>query len=123
MKVPARADLLKRSQIAALVMHAGQAVADKLLRDVREPVTFALSTMLRRKRWPLSHAVEDVACAVGHSAVQLTIRIAIEGAAGRIRCFFGYPRQLQRLAVVKRRVPAAMSDNYRVLGRHLVEVM
>jgi hypothetical protein len=90
---------------------------------VREPITFALITLLRSKRLPLTDAVEDAARAVGHSAVQLTIRIAIKGTAGWILCFFGYPRQFERLAVVERCVPAAMSDDHRVLGRYLVEVM
>ena len=41
-QVAARAHLLQRRTDAALVMHAGEAVADELLRDVRQPVAVAL---------------------------------------------------------------------------------
>ena len=54
----ARAHLLKRRQIAAFVVHAGQAVADELLRDVRDPVAVALRRLLGGERLPLADAVE-----------------------------------------------------------------
>ena len=50
MQVAARAHLLQRGQVAALVMHARQAVADELLRDVREAVAVALRALLGGER-------------------------------------------------------------------------
>ena len=47
-QLAARAHLLQRRQIAAFVVHAGQAVADELLRDVREPVAIALCAFAPR---------------------------------------------------------------------------
>src|SRR2546425_7385306 len=123
MKVPAGAHFLKRSQVAALVVHAGQAVANKLFRDVREPIAFALIPLLCSKRRPLPNAVEYVARSIGHSAIELAICIAIEGAARRVRCVLVYSSQLERLAVVERRVAAAVSYNHRMFGRYLVEVV
>ena len=47
-QVAARAHFLDRRQVAALVMHARQAVAGELLRDVRDAVALALRRLLRR---------------------------------------------------------------------------
>ena len=45
-QIAARPHLLQGSQIAAFVMNAGQAVADELFRNVRQPITVALGTLL-----------------------------------------------------------------------------
>ena len=47
-QLAARAHLLQRGQVAALVMHARQAVAHELLRDVRDAVALALFAPARR---------------------------------------------------------------------------
>ena len=75
------------------------------------------------ERRPLADAVEHVARAIGHAAVQLTALVAIERSARRIRRVLRDLRELERLAVVERRVPAAMLHDDRMLGRHLVEVV
>ena len=54
MQIAARAHFLDRREIAALVMHAGQAVADELLRDVRDAVALALRALLGGERRPLA---------------------------------------------------------------------
>src|SRR5439155_17905777 len=72
---------------------------------------------------PLPHTIEDAASSIRHSAIQLTVWITIEGSACGIRRVPRDARQLEGLAVVERRVTAAMMDHDRVLGRHLIEVV
>ena len=57
-QIAARAHLLQGEQIAALVMHAGEAVADELLGDEGQPVAVALQGLVRGKGRPLADAVE-----------------------------------------------------------------
>ena len=70
-QVAARADVLERREIAALVMDAGQPVPDELFRDVRQPVAFALLALLGREGRSLPHAIQCAARAIGHSAVEV----------------------------------------------------
>ena len=57
-QIAARPHLLQREQIAALVVHAGHAIAHELLGNVCQPVAIALHRLLRGKGRPLAHAVE-----------------------------------------------------------------
>ena len=75
------------------------------------------------KVWPLADLVERAARAIGDAAVQLAVRVAVEGAARRIRRVLGDAGHLERLAVVERRVAAAMMHHDRMILRHLVEVV
>ena len=52
LEIAARAHVLHRLQVAALVMHAGEAVAGELLRDVRDAVARALLVLRRRVGGP-----------------------------------------------------------------------
>ena len=70
----------------------------------------------------LPDAAEGAARAIGHAAVELTVRVAIERPARRIRRVLRDAGQLERLAVVERRVAAAMLHDDGMLGRHLVEI-
>src|SRR5437870_1860719 len=123
MQVAARADILDRRQVAALVMHAGETVANELLRDMRDPIAVALRVRVGAERRPLPYAVEDVARPIGHAAVERTAGIAIERSTRWIWRILGDLCQLERFAVVERRVAAAMTDDDGVLGRYLVQVV
>ena len=57
-QISARPHLLQGEQIAALVVHAGQAIADELLGDVCQPVAVALQRLFRGKGRPLADPVE-----------------------------------------------------------------
>ena len=76
MQVAARADLLQRGQVAALVMHAGEAVPNELFRDVREPVAVALRGLLGRERGSPSDSIQRGPRAIGHSAVERAVCVA-----------------------------------------------
>src|SRR5262249_26669254 len=123
MEVAARTDLLQRREIASLVMNAGEPVADKLFGNVREPIALALFDLLLTERHARADAVECIARAIGDAPVQVAVRIAIEGAAGGIRRVLVHARHLERLAVVVRRVTAAVADDDRMVERYLVEVV
>ncbi len=71
----------------------------------------------------LPDPVERAPCAVGHAAVKVAIGIAIESSSGRIGRVLVDVRHLEGLAVVVRRVAAAMVNHDRVVLRHLVEIM
>src|SRR5437762_592631 len=103
-------------------MDARESVADELLRDVRQPVAVALCALFRRERRATSNTVECVARPIGDAPVELTGGVAVERSARRIRCVPRDARQLQRFVVVERRMPTAMMDDDRMLGRYLVEV-
>ena len=112
----ARPHLLQRRQIAAFVVHAGQAVADELFRDVCQAIAAALvasASAVNVCRLP--DAVEHATRAVGDAAVEIAVRIAVERSAWRIRRVLRDVRHLQRLAVVERSVAAAMSHDDRMV--------
>ena len=116
MQIPAGADFLDGREVAALVMDAGQPVARELLRDVRDPVALALGALFGSERRPLPDAVEDAAGTIGDAAIELPVRVAIERAAWRIRRVLRDLGELERLAVVERRVTTSMSDDDGMLG-------
>jgi len=55
-------------QIAALVMHAGQAIAHELLGDEGERIAVALLRLCCREALPLAHIVEHLPRAGGDAA-------------------------------------------------------
>ena len=122
-EIAARPHLLQRGQIAALVMHARQAVADELLRDVGQPVAVALQPLVRGEGRPRAGLAERAPRPIRDAAVEIAVRVAIERPARRIGCVPGDARHLERLAVVVRRVTAAVVDGDRMVLRHLVEVV
>src|SRR5262245_16197539 len=123
MEVAARADFLNGGEIAALMMHARESVAHELLRDVCDALTLSLIALCRCECRTLADAVEHVARAIGHSAVEIARLVSIEGAAGRIRRVLRDLRELERLRVVERRVAAAMTHDDWMLGRNFIEVV
>ncbi len=72
---------------------------------------------------PLADLEEHVARTVGHPAVEIAVRIAIESPGTRIGRVSGDAGEFERLAVVIRGVAAAVADGDRVLFRHLIEVV
>src|SRR3954454_8122366 len=62
-KVAARPHLLQRGEIAALVMHAGEPIADELLGDESERVAVARARLGGAKALPLALAQEHVTSA------------------------------------------------------------
>src|SRR5213593_4442881 len=65
-QIAARTHLLQRKQVAALVVDARQAVADELLRDVREPVATTLDGLVGRKGLAVAGIGEYTSRAVRH---------------------------------------------------------
>ena len=122
-QLAAGAHVLQREQVAALVVHAGQAVADELLGDVRQSVAPPLIGLRVGEGLALAHLVERRVGPVGDAAVQVARRIPVVGPAGRVRRGLGDPRHLQSPGVVEPGVPAAMAHHHRVNGRDLVQVV
>src|SRR5262249_58632105 len=119
-ELSALAYLLQREQIAAFVVHAGEAVADELLRDVREPVAVAAPGLVGGPAAPGADPAEHGPRAIGDAAVRVAQLVAVEGAAGRILGLLRDARELQRLAVVERGVAAAMLHDDGMILRGLV---
>jgi len=122
-KIAACAHLLQREQVTALMVHAGEAVADELLGDEGERIAVANERLLGAEGRPLADIEEHVAGAVGHPAVELAIGVAVESPGGCIRRALGHAGELERLAVVIGGVAAAVADRNRMLARHLIEVV
>src|SRR5688572_22407035 len=97
-------------------MHAGQAIADELLRDMRNAGTTPLRALFRCECRPPACASHSPNRPVRHTAGEVSARIAIERAAFRIRRVRRNPGELEGLAVVERRVAAAVTDDHRMLG-------
>jgi hypothetical protein len=110
-------------QIAALVMDARQAVADELLGDERQAIAIALRPLIRGEGLALADALERASRAIRHATAQVAEIVLVERPARRVRRGLRDARQLERLAVVVRRVAAAMLDDDRMFLRHLVEVV
>ena len=83
-QIAAGADVLHRLQVAALMVHARQAVARELLRDVRDAVTRALLDLRRREGGSRADLVERSGGEVRDAAVQLALLVLVERAAHRI---------------------------------------
>jgi hypothetical protein len=117
-QLPARANVADGRKIAALVMNGRQAVARELLRNVREPVTRALRRLFRGEGGPPARAPHRVARTIGDASVELAARVLVERPALGIRRVLRYPGQLERAAVVERRVPpAVLHDDGMVLSK------
>ena len=119
----AGAHVLNRRQVAALVMHAGEAVACELLRDVRDAVASALLVLGGREGGPRADRAERIHGAVGDPAVELAVGILVVGAAHRVRRALGDARHVEGFAVVERRVAAAVAHHHGMVLRHLVQVL
>jgi len=120
-QIAARAHLLQRQEIAALVMHAGQAVAHELLGDEGERIAVAPPRLFRGMGWAHAHLGEHQAGAVGHAPIKLALGVAVERAGRRAWRVPGDAGECEGLAIVKGRVAAAMAHRDRVFGRHLVK--
>src|SRR5262245_24910554 len=96
-------------------MDAGQAVADELFGDEGERVAVARLRLTGAVGLPLALAQEHVAGTVGDAAVELTVLVAVVGAARRVRRVLGDPGELEGLAVVVGGVAAAMAHGDRML--------
>ena len=70
-QLAAGAHVLHRLQAAALMVHARQAVARELFRDVRDAVARALFPLRRRQRPPRADPIECGRGEVGDSPVEL----------------------------------------------------
>src|SRR5262252_6156116 len=78
----ARAHFLDRRQVAALVVDAGQSVADELLRDVGNAILAAPVQLRRRKGGPIADFVENAARRVRDTSVEFAPLVAVVSAAG-----------------------------------------
>ena len=90
---------------------------------MREAVPVALRDLLRGIRQAPADPVEDASRPIGNAPVQLADGVAVERPAGWVRRVLADSRQSERLAVVERCVAAAMTDDDRMLDRHLVEIV
>ena len=77
----ARPHLLERKQIAAFVMHAGQAITDELLGDVGQPVAIALLLLFFGEGLAFANVVEYVSRAVGDASVEFAVCVVVVGSA------------------------------------------
>jgi hypothetical protein len=122
-EVSVRPHLLQREQIATLMVYACHAIANKLLGDVCKPFAVALQRLLRGIGRPFTGLVERGPRPVGNPSVEVTVRVAVIGPAGRVGRALVDVRHFERLTVVERGVAAAMMHLDRVVLRHLVQVV
>ncbi len=122
-QLAASAHLLQGFEVAAFVVDTGDTVAHELFGDVGDPIAVTLRSFSFREGAALPHAGECIAGAVGNTAVELAVGVAVEGAARRIGRVLVDVGHLQRFAVVEGRVAAAMLDDHGVFFRDLVEVV
>src|SRR5262245_23173124 len=104
-------------------MDGGQAGTHELFGDVRHAMALALLTLLLREHDAASGALEDRHRAICDAAAEPAGGIAVERAARRIGRVPRNMRQLECLAVVIRRVAAAMMHADGMVARDLVEVL
>src|SRR5690242_21083659 len=104
-------------------MHGRQSIACELPGDVRQSVALAPRPLLGDVCRTRADAVEDAPGAIGDAAVELTRSVAIEGAAGRVWRVLRDVRQLERLRVVERRMPAAVVHDDGMFRRDSVEIV
>jgi len=104
-------------------MHAGQAVADELFRNIGEAIAIALLGLLGRIARSLTHAINAAHGAIRNAAIQAAIGKTIEGSARRIGRVAVDIRHFERFAVVEHGVPAAMMHRHRVILRDLIQVV
>src|SRR3972149_2866719 len=71
-------------QIAALGVYAGQAIADELLGDVRQPVAVALRCLVGGEGLLAAGLSERGPRPVGHPAGEFAVGVLVERAAGRV---------------------------------------
>src|SRR6185312_63328 len=124
LEVAGRAHLLKSLEMVILVvMHAGEAVAHKLLRDE----CHAVASTLRLLRWrvdrSIAHAIENIHCVIRYPAIQRAARIAVVCATGWIWRRSGDAGQSESNAIEECRVTAPMMNNDRMLVRNPVQVV
>src|ERR1700746_2524134 len=105
------------------MVDGGQAVADELFRDIGQTIATALRLLLWGEGLPLSNIVEYVTRTIGHSSVEFAVFVVIVSSAHAAGSVFGHSGQFQRLAVVKRRVAAAMMDHDRMFLGDLVKIV
>ena len=122
-KLAAGANVLHGAQVAALVVHRGEAVAGELPGDVRHAIARALLDLRRRVGGPRADLVEGGGGEIRHPAVQLAGRVLVVGAAHRVGRVLGDAGHGEGLAVVEVGVPAAMADDHRVVRGHFVEIV
>ena len=115
--------LLKRKKISAFVVNAGQAVANKLFRDICQPVSIALFLLFWCERLALPNVVKHVAHPVGNSSGEFAIFVVVVSSARAVWSVLVHSSQFQCFAIVVGRMAAAMMDAYRMLGRDLVQVV
>src|SRR5579862_4045385 len=104
--------LLERKQIIVFVVNARQAITNELFGDVGQPVALALLVLFCRECLPLAYVVEYVSGAIGNPSVQFAVFVVVVSSTHAVGSVFGYPNQLQRFAVIERRVATAMVDAY-----------
>src|SRR5262249_204377 len=121
--IAACAHLLQGEQVAALMVHAGEPIADELFGDERRRIAVANERLLRGKGRSFADLEEHIAGAIGDPAVGLAIGVTVKGTGGRGGCVPIEGGELERLAVVIGGVTAAVTDRDRMLTRHLIEVV
>ena len=107
-QLAAVADLLDRRQIAVLVMHARQSIANELLGHVCRAVPAPLLLFLCRELGTLAGLVEHAERVVGHASIQVSVGVAVECPARRIGRIASNSGELECLAVVEGGVSATM---------------
>src|SRR6516225_5571325 len=97
---------LQCTEVPTLVMYARQTVTDKLFRDVCEPIPIALLPFIWCQRSSRADSFDSGSCEIGDPAAQLSSRIPVVSAAGRIRGVPRDTRHLESFSVVVRGVAA-----------------
>jgi hypothetical protein len=105
------------------MLDAGQAIMDKLLRDIRQTVTTALLHLFWRETLPFPKLGKHLIRAIGGASGELGMFVALVGSAGRVWSVPIDSCKRQRCAVLVRRVAAAMMNRYRMLARKLVKIV
>ena len=105
------------------MVHAGETVANELLRDVGEAIAVALLPLVGRNGLPLTNPTERAARPIGDAAVEVAVLVPVERPAWWIRGVLVDARHFQRLGVVERGMATAMLHGDRMILRHFIEIV
>src|SRR6185437_14215410 len=98
-------------------------IADELLRDLRHRRTLSLRSLFGRIRRAKPYTPEDCGRPISDSSREIAAGIAIERAAGWIGSVAGDAGELERLAVVKAGVAAAVMNGDRQVARDCIQIV
>src|SRR5579859_3287062 len=105
------------------MVNGSEPITDKLFGDVCQPFAVALFLLCCGESLTLADFVEHIPCTIRDPAGELAVLVVVVRSADFVRSGVIDTSHFQRLGIVEGRMTAAMMNNDRMLGRHLIKVM